>query len=158
MTKKTIVGGLGAAGVVATVLVGAAGGLGLYTFGYAEGGSYLSNDAGACANCHIMQSHLDAWLTSSHSAVATCNDCHAPHDGLLPKLWVKARNGAAHSYAFTTGRFPEPLRITEANREVTERACRSCHAGMTHAIEPDPTGPDALSCLHCHADVGHPRR
>jgi len=31
-------------------------GIGLVTFVYAEGASYLSTDPAACANCHIMQS------------------------------------------------------------------------------------------------------
>ena len=34
----------------AAVLLGMAGGLGLFTFGYARGYSYLTNDPGACAN------------------------------------------------------------------------------------------------------------
>ncbi|HUF79037.1 MAG TPA: cytochrome c nitrite reductase small subunit, partial [Thermoanaerobaculia bacterium] len=36
------------------VLLGAAAGLGAFTFGYAKGYSYLTNDPAACANCHLM--------------------------------------------------------------------------------------------------------
>lgn len=61
--------------LVIAVLLGSAAGLGGYTFVYAEGGSYFSDNPSACANCHIMQSHLDAWSKSSHKAVAGCNDC-----------------------------------------------------------------------------------
>ena len=67
--------------------------------------------------------------------MAGCNDCHTPHN-VLGKYAVKARNGFWHSFYFTTGRYPDPLRITEGNRKVTEEACRSCHAEITAAIVP----------------------
>src|SRR5687767_14364212 len=108
--------------VAAVVLGGAAAGLGLYTFGYARGYAYMTNDPAACANCHIMAEHYGAWMKGSHHAVATCNYCHTPHN-LAGKYLVKARNGFWHSFYFTTGNFPDPLRITERNREVTEHAC-----------------------------------
>ena len=44
------------------VAIGAAIGLGGFTFVYAKGYSYLSNDPNACANCHIMRDHLDAYV------------------------------------------------------------------------------------------------
>ena len=158
MTKRKLLfglGGLGTIGIMIAILVGILGGVGTYTFVYAEGGSYLSNDATACANCHIMQSHFDAWIKSTHKAVATCNDCHAPHDSLIGKLWVKGINGFNHSLAFTTGRFDEPIRITDANRAVTEGACRHCHQQIVHAIDASPKPEDALSCIRCHREVGH---
>jgi cytochrome c nitrite reductase small subunit len=65
--------------VALAVLAGRAIGVGIYTFGYAKGASYLTNDPGACANCHVMREQYDAWLKASHHAVAVCNDCHAPH-------------------------------------------------------------------------------
>ena len=30
------------------------------------GASYLTDDPAACANCHVMQEHFDAWPRSSH--------------------------------------------------------------------------------------------
>ncbi|MDX1495326.1 MAG: NapC/NirT family cytochrome c, partial [Longimicrobiales bacterium] len=66
--------------LVTAVLLGAAIGLGGFTFVYAKGHSYLTDDPGACANCHIMDDHYAAWLKSSHAQTATCNDCHTPHD------------------------------------------------------------------------------
>src|SRR5687768_12330901 len=70
-------------------------GLGCYTFVYAQGASYLSNDPKACVNCHIMRDHYDGWLKASHHAVATCNDCHTPHE-IIPKYFSKAENGFWH--------------------------------------------------------------
>ncbi len=141
---------LAALAVAAFVVIGAAIGLGLFTLVYARGASYLGNDPAACANCHVMSEHLAAWRASSHHAVAVCNDCHAPPSGLA-KYWVKARNGWNHSFAFTTGDFPDPLRITAANRAVTEAQCRRCHADLVAAMG----APADVSCLRCHATVGH---
>jgi cytochrome c nitrite reductase small subunit len=135
--------------------LGVVAGMGGYTFVYARGAAYLTNDPAACANCHVMNEQYDAWLKSSHHAVAVCNDCHTPH-GLLPKYTTKGLNGFWHSYAFTTGDFPEPIEITGRNRRVTEGACRECHADMVHAIEGvSPKADDALSCIRCHSNVGH---
>jgi cytochrome c nitrite reductase small subunit len=154
-TKYLGASGVGVTLVTLAVLVGAAGGVGSFTFLYADGGSYLSNDATACANCHVMQSHFDAWVKSTHKDVATCNDCHAPHGSLPGKLWVKGKNGFNHSLAFTTGRFPEPVQITPANRRVTEAACRHCHQQIVHAIDTGPRSGESLSCIRCHREVGH---
>jgi len=143
--------------VAAAVLVGATLGVGVFTFGYADGAAYLTNNPQACANCHVMQGHLDAWVKSSHGRFATCNDCHAPHD-LLGKYYCKGRNGMFHSWAFTTGLFPDEIQITSYNRRVVEGACRHCHGQITHQIDPLPTRAgvvETISCLHCHATVGH---
>ena len=53
-------------------------GFGTYTFTYAQGFSYFSNDPRACMNCHIMREQFDGWQKSPHHAVASCNDCHTP--------------------------------------------------------------------------------
>lgn len=149
-----------------SVLLGLAVGVGVFTFGYAKGSSYLTNDPAACANCHIMDEHFDSWLKSSHTAVAVCNDCHTP-DGPIAKYLTKASNGFWHSFAFTTGNFPDPLRIKPHNLEITEGACRGCHAGITAAITAGQhlTGKgeaprlsheaDQLQCTKCHNTVGH---
>jgi cytochrome c nitrite reductase small subunit len=142
--------------IVVGVLLGATAGLGLYTFVYAHGASYFTNDPRACANCHIMREQFDGWSHSSHRLVAGCNDCHAPH-ALVPKLFTKALNGFNHSFAFTTGRFHEPIRIGDRNRRITEGACRSCHASLVAQIDHHPPGDvtRTLQCTGCHRDVGH---
>ncbi len=145
-------------GIVTAATLGLALGLGAFTFGYARGGSYLTNDPAACANCHIMAEHFAAWQRASHRAVATCNDCHTPHN-LVGKYVTKARNGFWHSFYFTTGRYPDPLRITPRNHDVTEAACRFCHQEIVSAIDPEPAhaahAADRLSCVRCHTYVGH---
>jgi cytochrome c nitrite reductase small subunit len=134
-------------------LLGGIVGLGGFTFVYAHGFSYFSNDPAACVNCHIMREVYDGWNHGSHKAVAVCNDCHTPHD-LLGKYAIKGLNGFRHSYAFTSGNFPEPIRITPLNRSVTQHACLACHgdlvAEISHENSAHPT-----DCLTCHAGVGH---
>ena len=140
----------------AAIGAGVAAGIGAYTFVYAKGYSYLTNDPAACANCHVMRDHYNAWTRSSHRSVAVCNDCHTP-PGLVPKYVTKARNGFWHSFYFTTGRYPDPLRITPRNHDVTERACRKCHDELTASIDgPHPNAiARRLTCTKCHNEVGH---
>lgn len=152
---------------VTAVLIGIALGIGAFTFVYAKGASYLTNDPAACANCHVMSEHYAAWIKASHHTVATCNDCHTPHHP-IGKYVVKVRNGFWHSFYFTTGNYPYPLRITERNHEVTEGACRYCHARITEAVDhgiaaveagAHPTGDvdaqEPITCTRCHRYVGH---
>ena len=140
--------------IVVAALIGVAVGTAGYTFVYAKGASYMTNDPEACANCHVMREHYDAWRKSSHHAVAVCNDCHAPHD-FVGKYWTKARNGFNHSLAFTRGGFHEPIQITRKNAEITEAQCRYCHADIVQAIDTGHAGGESMSCVRCHRDVGH---
>jgi cytochrome c nitrite reductase small subunit len=141
-------------GIALGLAVGLLLGVGGYTFIYARGYSYLTNDPEACVNCHVMQEQYSGWVTSSHRAVAVCNDCHAPHD-VVGKYVTKARNGFWHSFYFTTGGFPDPIRITPPNARVTEEACRSCHDPIVQAIDPAPHSDRSLTCVSCHRSVGH---
>ena len=146
---------------LAALVVGAFLGVGTYTFVYARGYAYLTDNPGACANCHIMRDHLDAWTKASHRSVAACNDCHTP-PGTMPKYFTKARNGFWHSFAFTTGRYPDPLQITVRNAGVTEQACRTCHEELTASIDlrhplrqTSGSRGTEVSCIRCHSTVGH---
>jgi len=137
-----------------SALVGVLLGVGGYTFWFAQGHSYLSNDPQACANCHIMRDYLDSWQKSSHHARAVCNDCHTP-TAVLPKMWTKLDNGWNHSLKFTLQNFREPLRIREVNARRLEANCMGCHAGLVSEILPE----GRAGCTRCHAGVGHgPRR
>ncbi len=138
----------------ASFLVGIASGLGGYTFYYAQGTSYLTDDPTACANCHIMQAFFDGWQKSTHHAVAVCNDCHAP-SGVISSFFNKAVNGYHHSKAFTTGDFHEPIRITEDNRHITERQCRRCHQEISGMLNGWRNDLESVSCTRCHRSVGH---
>jgi cytochrome c nitrite reductase small subunit len=147
---------LATAGTIVALIIGVAAGVGGYTFVYARGYSYLTNNPAACANCHVMEDYYKSWLASSHRAVATCNDCHTPH-GLVGKYATKASNGFWHSFAFTTGRFPEPLQITARNRRIAQESCHGCHAELIEAMVTGHTHGASVACVRCHGTVGHPR-
>ena len=146
--------------VLLSILLGVLAGVGFFTFHFAQGLSYFSNDPNACANCHIMREHLESWQKSSHHTRAVCNDCHSPHS-LLPKLITKADNGWNHSLKFTLQTFGDPIRIRPVNAEKLQENCLRCHQEIVSEI----SGPAAHAilretyCIRCHAGVGHgPRR
>lgn len=141
---------------VGSILLGLLIGLGCYTFIYAKGYSYLTNNPAACTNCHVMQAEYDAWIKSSHRTAATCNDCHTPHN-LIGKYAVKTNNGFWHSFYFTTGRYPDNIEITNFDHQVTENACRRCHQNITSAIDGNVVHgrAEGIECTRCHSSVGH---
>lgn len=129
-------------------------GVGVFTFGYAKGYSYMTDDPEACNNCHVMHEQYDGWVKSSHRKVAVCNDCHTPH-GFAPKYFTKALNGFNHSLAFTSGRFPDRIRITGRNQRVSEEACMKCHEELTDGIQAGRAHGEKVHCTACHRSVGH---
>ncbi|MEQ9365308.1 MAG: cytochrome c nitrite reductase small subunit [Leptospirales bacterium] len=147
--------GIARKAIFAAVLAGGAAiGAGLFTFTYARGASYLTDDPAACANCHIMQEQYDGWIAGSHTSAAGCNDCHTP-PGFVAKYLSKFENGWRHSFAFTTGRFADPIQIHGRNLEIANRACVGCHQSQFHESA-DLYGDSAgIQCTHCHRGVGH---
>ncbi len=143
---------------IIALLAGALVGVGVFTFHYAEGFSYFSTDPAACANCHIMQSQYDSWQKASHHGLATCVDCHLPHQGLA-KWLAKADNGYRHSKGFTFQDFHEPILITEGNSRILQKNCLECHGDLVHQIVSGPlSGAGEVQCVHCHSGVGHGAR
>ncbi|OUT62392.1 MAG: cytochrome c nitrite reductase small subunit [Rhodopirellula sp. TMED11] len=146
--------GIGRAMICLSIATGVFVGLGVYTFVYAKGASYLSNDPKSCVNCHVMNDAMDSWQHSSHHAVTVCNDCHMPHD-FIGKWVTKADNGLFHSIAFTTGDYPDNLRIKDRNLRIVQQACLHCHERFVENMHPVVAGGDLQSCMHCHQEVGH---
>ena len=116
---------------LAIFVVGSLFGVGVFTFGYAKGASYLSNDP------------------------ATCINCHAPHDNVVHKWLVKGENGFWHALKFTTGWYPENIEIRESNLKVTNNACLYCHADYVDEIHMTRPERQQVTCTQCHSDVGH---
>ncbi len=153
--------GISLSGILLSLLVGTSVGAGSYTFYQGKGWSYLSNDPQACVNCHIMREQYDGWQKASHHAVATCNDCHVPHD-LVGKYLSKAENGFWHSKGFTLQDFHEPIQIRPHNMETLRHNCIDCHQGLVSELMGEPGqhygggehGGES-KCVHCHRDVGH---
>lgn len=141
--------------LVLAAVIGGVIGLGGFTFAYAEGYSYFSDDPSACVNCHVMRDVYDGWHAGTHKAVATCNDCHTPH--IFPdKYLIKGINGWNHSVAFTLNNFPEPIQIKALNREVAQENCLYCHGNLVVAIS-HTENENPTDCLSCHVGVGHGR-
>jgi cytochrome c nitrite reductase small subunit len=140
--------------IVLGITIGLFIGIGAYTFIYAKGYSYFTNDPNACANCHVMNQQYSGWIKSSHRSVAVCNDCHTP-EGIVGKYYIKALNGFWHSFYFTTGWFPDNIQITHRNVEVTNGACRKCHQQIVDAIDRTHASIEQIDCLLCHKSVGH---
>ncbi len=159
------VGGVpGVAWMIAGGLVGVLFGIALFTFGFAGGWNYFGNDPAACNQCHAMNEQYNAWSRGSHRYVATCNDCHSPHDNIVHKYINKADNGFWHAVKFTNGDYPDNIKIRQMNRDITQDACLYCHGSMVETIEGPRTlaaGEGAhtttIDCLQCHSNVGHMR-
>jgi cytochrome c nitrite reductase small subunit len=140
---------------VLAILAGVSAGVGGHTFFYAKGLSYLSSDPKACVNCHIMREQYDGWQKASHHAVATCSDCHIPHD-FIGKWMTKGLNGYHHSEAFTLQNFHEPIRIKPGNAAILNANCRHCHQDYVREITAHRViNDEELYCVRCHASVGH---
>jgi cytochrome c nitrite reductase small subunit len=159
---------LGIAAIVLCLTIGLAGGLGAYTFNFAHGLSYFSNDPKACVNCHVMNDYYDSWQKSGHGHVAVCNDCHSPHN-IVGKLITKADNGWNHSVKFTLRTYEKaPIVIRKVNADRLRHNCIHCHENLVsdirgaEALYPASAhgaGTEDIDCLRCHSDVGHgPRR
>jgi cytochrome c nitrite reductase small subunit len=130
-------------------------GVGVFTFLYAEGLSYLSADPKACVNCHIMRPQYDSWQKASHHAAAVCVDCHLPH-GFIRKYIAKAENGYHHSKGFTFQDFHEPIMIKPKNSRILQENCIACHREMVSGlVEGATTGAQTGHCIHCHRSTGH---
>ena len=140
---------------LAAVMTGVLLGVGGFTFLYAEGFSYMSDDPKVCVNCHIMQPQYDSWQKASHHAVAVCVDCHLPHD-FFGKYLAKADNGWHHSKGFTLQNFHEPIMIKEPNARILQDNCLACHGDLVHELVVGVNGQaEEVHCVHCHIGVGH---
>ena len=146
------------AALVFAIVLGLFVGMGLYTFTYGQGFSYLSSDPKACVNCHIMQDEYDSWQKGTHHTAARCVDCHLPHE-FISKMIAKSDNGWRHSKAFTLQNFHEPIQITPGNARILQDNCVRCHETTVseqsdHSFRKNEPA-DAANCVHCHAEVGH---
>lgn len=126
----------------------------VFTFDFAGGTAYLRDDPTSCLNCHIMGEQFRGWQVGPHRRVTTCNDCHTG-ESFAAHYASKAVNGFNHSWAFTTGRFGEPLQINAFNRRITEANCRRCHGDLAGVVDGLAPHSEPGACLRCHADVGH---
>lgn len=149
--------------LVAMILIGAIIGLGLYAAYSSKAVSYLSDSPETCVNCHIMAPQYATWQHSSHREVATCNDCHVPHDNVFRTYYFKAMDGARHATMFTLRLEPQNIFIKDAGIGVVQENCIRCHGQLvtdskllvqTQAFH--DKFEDRL-CWECHREVPHGR-
>lgn len=126
-------------------------GVGIYTFIYARGYSYMSDNPKACVNCHVMRENYNSWNVASHKDIA-CNGCHTPHN-IINKYLVKGENGFNHSLAFTLGA-PDVIKIKSRSADVVEDNCIRCHQSMISNVFMQ-RDENRHRCFDCHRKAGH---
>ena len=147
----------------ATILMAFIFGLGFYILKLSNATSYLSDDPQACVNCHVMTPQYLTWKHSSHREVASCNDCHVPHDFAANKYFFKAKDGLGHAFAYTFRLEPEVIRAKEASIEVIQNNCIRCHekkvtdAKLSGSVEMHFEHRTDRLCWECHREVPHGR-
>lgn len=121
--------------------------------------SYLSDKPETCINCHVMYNHYTSWQYSSHSRVATCNDCHVPQDNIIRKYLFKATDGMRHSTIFTFRWEPQVIRIKEAGAEAVQENCKRCHENVFTLVDlaHSKYSDEVLQrpCWDCHQETPH---
>jgi cytochrome c nitrite reductase small subunit len=127
------------------ILVGIIVGLGIYIMRISNAPSYLSNKSETCINCHVMNPQYATWNHSSHREVATCVDCHVPHDNIT----MRAE--------------PQVIFIKEEGKKVVQQNCVRCHEQLI-ADNPVIVNFEASlhfrterSCIECHRETPHGR-
>lgn len=144
------------------ILLGMFFGLAIYSFKVSNAVSYLSDDPETCINCHVMTPQYATWNHSSHREVATCNDCHVPHNNALNKYFFKAKDGLRHATIFTLRAEPQVIKIKEEGIGVVQNNCIRCHSHVnknvstTVSLEMTKHGEGKL-CWECHREVPHGR-
>jgi cytochrome c nitrite reductase small subunit len=145
------------------VLLGAFFGLGFFILQESKATSYLGDDPKTCINCHVMTPEYITWMNSSHGNVATCNDCHVPHDNFFKKYAFKAKDGLYHASMFTLRAEPQVIQMHEAGQEVVQQNCVRCHSNqVTDAkqaawLESHTENRTDRQCWECHREVPHGR-
>lgn len=143
------------------VLLGIFFGLGAYAFIVSKAYSYLSDDPKACVNCHVMNPQYANWFHNAHGRVATCNDCHVPHDNVISKYLFKATDGLSHATKFTFRLERQNIIMEEETRPLVQENCIRCHGklvGKEFMMSVQSNYKNHLTeryCLDCHRQEPH---
>lgn len=145
------------------ILLGAIVGLGFYILRISNATSYLSDAPETCINCHVMNPQYATWNHSSHREVASCADCHVPHNNVFNKYYFKAKDGMRHATVFTMRAEPQVIFIKEEGKHVVQQNCIRCHeklvtnnAGIARFDQSRHFRMDR-SCVECHRETPHGR-
>ncbi|MCK5170773.1 MAG: cytochrome c nitrite reductase small subunit, partial [Bacteroidales bacterium] len=102
-------------------------GLFFYSIYLSKAGSYLSDNPQTCINCHVMVPQYATWNHGSHRELASCNECHVPHNNVVTTYYFKAKDGLRHATMFTFRLESQVIQIKEAGIEVVQQNCLRCH-------------------------------
>jgi cytochrome c nitrite reductase small subunit len=137
------------------LLFGMCWGLGLASVYLGRAGSYMSDSPETCVNCHVMNPQWSSWQHSAHANVATCNDCHVPHDNAFNKYFAKARAGTWHATVMTMRWEPQVIRMGERSIPIVEANCRRCHDQQVGEVSLAVHGQGDQRCWDCHRETPH---
>jgi cytochrome c nitrite reductase small subunit len=129
-------------------------GIGLFTFSFADGLSYFTDQPEACANCHIMNETFDHWTKGPHHLYATCQDCHISNE-FFRGFAQKGSDGFRHAYAFTFGKPGINLTLSKDGKKRVMQACVGCHNDLFSDGSPIHNTTAEPTCLNCHKDIAH---
>lgn len=138
-------------------------GLFAYSVYLSKAASYLSDDPQTCINCHIMVPQFATWNHSSHREIASCNDCHVPHNNIFSHYYFKAKDGLRHATIFTLRAEPQVIHIKEAGIGVVQQNCIRCHEQLLLTAQQQIQSADYHSdrknrlCWECHRETPHGR-
>jgi len=131
-------------------------GMGLVMVRISNAASYLYDSPETCINCHIMTDAYASWQRGSHGHVATCNDCHVPHENMVSKYGFKALDGTKHSAVFTLGTEPQVLELSATAVPVVQKNCIRCHQKQLEMVRLSSSKEQA--CWKCHQTIHGPLR
>ena len=145
------------------IICGILTGLIIYLLYISKAYSYLSDNPETCVNCHIMSPQYATWNHSSHREVATCNDCHVPHNNIFNKYYFKGKDGLRHATIFTKRAEPQVIFIHEEGQTVVQNNCIRCHKNIITDSKLLRNTNDynhfrqERKCWECHREVPHGR-
>jgi len=136
-------------------------GLFLLLFHISRATSYLSDNPTTCINCHVMYPQYVSWSKGSHANVASCSDCHVPHDNVFRKYYFKGSDGLRHATWFTMRWEPQTIKLKSAGISVVQDNCIRCHFQLidTSSLITSNAMNVAIGegklCWDCHRETPH---
>lgn len=108
---------------------------------------------GFCGSCHLMDPWVETWTHSAHREVASCSDCHIPHD-FFRGAYYKAFVGARDTIDMILGTWPTPIKLSGHGGVVTQENCYRCHSTVLSTTNETTSG-KSRQCWNCHRNTPH---
>ncbi len=142
-----------------------------------------TSDVNFCGSCHSMEPMAKAYRNSVHGGygdsgvMATCADCHLPHESTMGYMIQKIRTGMWDVWVETThdtSKIDWHERRNERRNWVYDSGCLHCHENLLRGTRPNKKafiahkayfsgkllvegeeGKEKAKCVDCHKNVGH---